>query len=130
MMITSEKELGKAIKNNENYITIEGDLGKKIVKIKATGPVAWPVALGALTICVAAAIAMIAALPVPPAEGALAFVAVPTVAASLGTAGTILGMSAATSAFAIAVAGGGVAVLRKLRGYKLKQEDGKVILYK
>jgi len=38
-MINSPKELGKKLKSDPEEIKVEVDLGKKIVKIKATGKV-------------------------------------------------------------------------------------------
>lgn len=39
------EELGKAIKNNEDTIEIEGNLKNEVFRIKATGKVAWGVCL-------------------------------------------------------------------------------------
>lgn len=116
-MITAktEKELGEAIKNGETYIEIEGDLSKKVFRIKATGKVAWAVAVGALIVALASVVAP------PAAPAALAFAA-PAIA--------VLGMPAALAALLIAVAGGGIGTLNKLRDYKIKEADGKTILYK
>ncbi|WP_034584074.1 hypothetical protein [Helicobacter pametensis] len=50
-MITTQEELNQAMSNQQDGIEIEGDLAKKVIKIKATGKVAWIVAFGA--ICVA-----------------------------------------------------------------------------
>ena len=38
--ITSEKEPGQALKSKRDIIEIEGDLSKKVIKIKETGAVA------------------------------------------------------------------------------------------
>lgn len=57
MLVRDNKGLGKAVKNNEDTIEIEGDLSKKVIKIKATGKVAWAVSIGAIGIAVAAALA-------------------------------------------------------------------------
>ena len=36
MKIRAEKELGEALKNDQDRIEIEGDLAKKVIRIKAT----------------------------------------------------------------------------------------------
>ena len=50
--VTTEKELADAIKDNEDTITIEGDLAKKTLRIKATGKVAWVIAFEAIGVAV------------------------------------------------------------------------------
>ncbi|MDP1153753.1 hypothetical protein, partial [Klebsiella pneumoniae] len=50
MAITTEKDLGDAINRGESTIEISGDLAKKTLRIKATGAVAWAVAIGAISI--------------------------------------------------------------------------------
>lgn len=122
MTITSEKELGKALKENEVVIEIANDeLGKKVIRIKATGKVAWAFALAALAIAVPAAIS------------AFATAGVGAVASGLTATGAVavLGAGATTSAIAIAVAAGGVGALNKLRKYRLEKKDGnRVILHR
>lgn len=112
MFIRDEKELAKAIKEEQDTIEIEGDLANKIIKIKATGKVAWCVCIGAIGIAVAATLAA------PVTRGAnlpVKFAIAPVVATSLG------GFSVATSAIMIAVAAGGVGVLNKLRKYNIEK---------
>ncbi len=121
MAISDPKELGEAIKRGDDSIEIEGDLTKKVLKIKATGTVAWAVAIGAIGIGVAAIIAA-------PATGGISttasFVAAP---AAVG----ILGGGATVAAITIAVAAGGIGSLNLLRKYKVEKVDGnKVILRK
>ncbi len=53
----NEQELGEALKNDTDTIVIEGDLAKKVVRIRATGKVAWAIAIGAIAIAVGIAIA-------------------------------------------------------------------------
>ena len=50
--VTTEEELTNAIKNNEDTIEIEGDLSKKAIRIKATGKVAWVVAIASTIVSV------------------------------------------------------------------------------
>lgn len=53
MPISNENELAKAIENKVNFIEIEGNLAQKTIKIKASGAVAWAVAVGALMVAFA-----------------------------------------------------------------------------
>ena len=57
--VKTAKELGLAIKNEESYIYVEGDLKNKVLIIKATGKIAWVIAGGSI----AAAIALYLATP-------------------------------------------------------------------
>ncbi len=126
MLIDNEKDLGNAIKNGEQCIEVEGELGQKVFRIKAVGAVAWAVAIGGLTVAVAAIIAMIPAGPLP-APAAIAGIL--PAAAVLGGAG-VSGVAVAASAATIAVAGGGVGTLNKLRNYKMEKQGDRVILRK
>ncbi|WP_120955757.1 hypothetical protein [Helicobacter mehlei] len=118
MQVSNEKELAEAIENGENSIEIVGDFSKKIVKIKATGDVAWGIAIAAIAAAVAMAIA---------SGGLAAPASLFTAAGAVG----ILGTGPTISAVTIAVAAGGVGVLNKLRGYNLKKiSDNHVILTK
>lgn len=126
MLIDNEKDLGNAIKNGEQYIEVEGELGQKVFRIKAVGAVAWAVAIGGLTVAVAAIIAMIPAGPLP-APAAIAGIL--PAAAVLGGTG-VSGVTVAISAATIAVAGGGVGTLNKLRNYKMEKQGDRVILKK
>lgn len=85
-------------------IEIEGDLKKKVVRIKATGKVAWVVAFGAITVTVA----VISALTVNPAGEAIAIT-------TGGAAVTVLGGVTATAAIVIAVSADSAKVLTSLR---------------
>lgn len=124
MAIDNEKDLGDALKNGQDSIEIEGDLGKKVLKIKATGKVAWGIAAGAIGVAV---IAVMYPVPEPTtqvASKAFAFTAG-------GSAVAILGAGTAATAISIAVAAGGVAGLNKLRAYKVISSDNdRVVLRK
>lgn len=128
MLIDNEKDLGNAIKNGEQCIEVEGELGQKVFRIKAVGAVAWAVAIGGLT--VAAIIATLAT------GGAGAPATVPVTTAGIVPAATVLGgagvsgVAVAASAATIAVAGGGVGTLNKLRNYKMEKQGDRVILRK
>lgn len=126
--MTDEKELGTALKDGQDRIEIEGDLAKKVFKIKATGKVAWGVCISALSIAVVTVAATIAT------AGAAAPVAAGTYAVTapvLIPAVSTLGLGTTVSAILIAVSAGGVGALNKLRGYKLQKiSDTHVILTK
>ncbi|PSU86957.1 hypothetical protein [Photobacterium kishitanii] len=106
--VNTEKELGKALKNKESTIEITGDLAKKTIKLRATGTVAWAIAIGAIGIAVYGAIATV------PTGGSSAVVSGIAAPAAI----SILGGAATYSAIAIAIAAGGVGALTTLRGYK------------
>lgn len=126
MVVKNEKELGKAIKNGENTIEIEVEkLGKKVIRIKATGKVAWGVCAAALAVAIASAIATAGT------AGASSIATVPTALIGTGTAAATLGADVAASAVLIGAAGGGIGTLNKLRNYDLeKVGNKKVILHK
>lgn len=116
------KELGTAIKRKESRISVEGDLAKKVLRIHATGPVAWAVCIGALGIAVTATIMSVVPDPAEPLELAAAGI-------SLGCASTILGSAAAT-AVGIGVAAGGIAGLNSLRQYEIVSNNGNKLILK
>lgn len=119
MTISSNKDLADAVNNGQDTIVIEGDLKKKVLKIKATGKVAWAVAAGAISV------AVITALAAPATGGASA----PISAVAAPAAVTVLGASTTVTAISIAIAGGGIATLNKLRTYKvIAKNDDHVIL--
>jgi hypothetical protein len=125
---SSEKELGKAIKSEVDTIYVEGDLKNKVIKIKATGKVAWGVCAASLAV----AIALIVSVPkqagaAAATGGATAMVSSLTFVAGETVAGTatasILG-SAAIPAIMIGVAAGGVGALNTLRDkYKIVETE-------
>jgi hypothetical protein len=123
MAISNEKDLGDAIKNEQDTIEIEGDLGKKVLKIKATGKVAWMVASGAIGVAVLAII-----YPVPEPTTQVASKAFAITAG--GSAVAILGAGTAATAISIAVAAGGVGALNKLRAYRVASTDNNRVVLK
>ncbi|MBQ6204001.1 MAG: hypothetical protein IJK46_07905 [Prevotella sp.] len=129
-IVTTSKELGQAIKEEKDTIIVEGDLTKKVVRIKATGKVAWGVAAAALGIGVFAIVhtphATVATAPAGGVGGAISFTGG---AVSTGAAGAILGPAAIT-ALTVAVAAGGIGALKTLREkYKIQsKEDKKLVL--
>lgn len=123
--MTEEKELGKALKNNQDYIEIEGKLCEKVIKIKGIGKVAWGVCAGAIAIAIIGVVSSAgtagAATPIS------ALVAAPGLTGTVG----ILGVPTTATAIAIAAAGGGVGSLNKLRKYDLERvSKSKVILHR
>ena len=123
--VSTAKELGTAISNNDNQIIIEGSLGDAVITINAIGPVAWAVAIGAIGVAIAGIVVTAgtagAGAPVGLVSEGLA---APALIATLGSAST------ATTAIGIAAAGGGVGVLSSMRRYKAKREGCKVVLTK
>ena len=117
MRVRTEEELAKAIENGEDTIEIEGDLKEKTLKIKATGKVAWVVAIGAIGIAVTIVITTGGAGT--PASGIIGVGAV-----------SVLGLPAAITAVSIAVAAGGVGVLNKLRSYKIVENSENILILK
>ena len=120
MAITTEKELGQALKSKQDTIEIEGDLRRKIIRIKATGAIAWCVAIGAI------AVAVVAILAAPATGGASAAPGVIAAPAAIG----ILGGATTASAISIAVAAGGIGALNTLRSYKIVENSGNRLVLK
>ena len=120
--VKTEKELAEAIEREEETIEIEGDLGKKTFKIRATGKLAWLVAAGAIGV----ALVGVSRNPIsrnlsPQYRGLMAIPA--------GGAVAVIGMGATYTAIAIAVAAGGIGVLAKLRAYRqVSYADNRLIL--
>ncbi len=120
--VHTKEELNDAMKRGDNTIEIEGDLANRVVRIKATGAVAWAIAAGAIGIAVYAAIALI------PSGGTTAPVS--GVAAATGAA--FLGVETVTAAIGLAVAAGGIGILTRLRSdYRITSTaDNRVVLEK
>ncbi len=125
------EELGKAIKNNEDTIEIEGNLKNEVFRIKATGKVAWGVCAASLAFAITAYVltleATAATAPVGGAGGAVfAFGGT----AALGSAATMLG-SAAIPALIVGISAGGIGALNTLRDkYKIVEKNKKYIKLK
>ena len=119
-IVRTEKELADALKEEKNYIIIEGDLGKKAIKIKATGKIGWAIAIAAIAVAVAATIAAI------PTGGTSEIVGLGAASGAIA----ILGLDVTITAILIGVAAGGVAVLNKLRGYKIVIKDANRVVLK
>lgn len=100
---SDEKELARAVKNKVDLIIVEFDLAKKVFRIKATGKVAWAIAIGGI-IAVIATIVGTSGLAIPLAATTFGIPAV-----------SILGLPATVAAVNIALAGRGSRTLNKLR---------------
>ncbi len=127
-VIRTKEELGEAIKNNVNFIIIEGDLANQTFKVKAAGKVAWAIAIGGITVAVASIVLAKTAKIEPqshPVGSAISFTG-----AAGGTAVTALALGkTALAAIGIAAAAGGVGVLTTLRDkYKIVEHKDKQLL--
>lgn len=123
--VSTASELGQAIRRHEDEIVIEGRLGNAAVAIRAVGPVAWGIAIGAIGVAIAG-VAMTAGTGgagAPAGVVSEAF-AIPVLVTTFGS------VSTTTAAIGIAVAGGGVGVLTSMRNYNVKRKNDKVILTK
>ena len=116
--VTTEEELTNAIKNNEDTIEIEGNLANKTIRIKATGKIAWAIAIAAIAVAVGGILLI-------PASGGTSSVAS---GAAISGAVSILGGKVTLSAITIAVAGGGIGILNKLRKYRIEKVSEKHII--
>ncbi|RJP24484.1 MAG: hypothetical protein C4520_03980 [Candidatus Abyssobacteria bacterium SURF_5] len=114
--VTTEKDLGQALKEKVSTIIIEGSLKDKVIRIRATGKVAWLIAGGAIAIAIAIVISS-------------AGTAAPVAALVGGTTVGILGLPAAIAATSIGVAAGGFAALNRLRRYKeFERSENRLVL--
>ena len=125
-IVKTEKELADALKREDDTIEITGDLAAKTIKIRATGTVAWAVAIGAIGLAACALISIPATGGADtPAAAAVSGLMAPVAVVSLG------GVAVAWTAITIAVFAGGVNVLKKLRNYKeISRGDSVLVLEK
>ena len=117
--VLTEDDLRDAIKRRDDTIEIEGNLATRVIRIKATGRVAWAVAIGAIGLGFIALVATRATgrVSTPVAGITAAGFAAPVAAASLGTEG-------AAAALSLAVVSGGVGVLTSLYSHYRITEKG------
>ncbi len=122
MAVKTEKELGQALKNGAGTIENEGDMVRKVIKIKATGKVAWAAAIGAI------AVAIVAILAAPAAGGASTSASLVAAPAAVG----VLGGTTALPAITIAVAVGAESERRinSENTRSLKISDNRILLKK
>jgi len=120
MTIKNAKKLGQAIKEGQDTIEIEGDLKKKVLRIKATGKVSWAVAIGAIGV----ALASVILAPTPePSTKVLGFMAAPI---AVG----VLGAGAASTSISIALAAGSIGALNTIRKYKIIKNTSDLLVLK
>ena len=121
--VTSAAELGRSVNNGENEIIIEGDLSIKIIRIKATGKVAWLIAFGAIGVALVVAVGGTGAGPAAPAFEAIA-------ATSAAGAVAVLGLPATVAALSMAFAVKNKNVLNALREdyIIMSKSDSRVVL--
>lgn len=130
--ITNSQELGRAIKDGQEEIIIEGDLVKKIIRIKATGQVAWVIAFGAVCVAVVAVLAAPAGVAAGPfgivAEGAIASIA----ATSAASAVAVWGLATTAVAVGVGVGARSANAVKKLKNdYVIQSKtDNRVVLIK
>lgn len=133
MKVNNEKELGKALYEEKDSIEIEGDLSKKVIRIKATGKVTWGVIIGSMAIAIPLVILTVGSC------GTATPATVPAIMGVMGPSIATLGVGATYSAVSIAagaaIAAGGVSAipaaitaLNKLRKYKLIKNDNGITL--
>jgi hypothetical protein len=130
--VRTATELGKAIKEKEDYIYIEGDLKNKVVRIKAVGTTAWILAGGSLATAIALYLATpattVVSAPVGGIVGAIPFTGATTAAAA---AITILGLPAVTVAITIGMAAGGYGAITAMRDkYSIESKSDNGIILK
>ena len=119
VQVDNPEKLGKALKDKAGEIVIiEIDLSKKVLRIKATGKVAWAVAIAAIAAAVAAIIASGGLALVPGAVLVTPAIWAPGAVLAAPAVG-ILGFPTTLAAISIAIAAGGVGALNKLRKYKV-----------
>ncbi|MFT4105537.1 MAG: hypothetical protein QM657_07250 [Lacrimispora sp.] len=121
MCVHNEEEFGEALREGRDKIEIEGDLASKVKKLYKINLALWNFCL----VCLAVTIIALMQIPITGGSStAVSLVAGTPLAAIVGT-------KAAVSAVMIAVAGGGIQVLYKLRrDYRmLNEKDGRVIIY-
>lgn len=105
------KEVSEAVKDNVDEFLIEGDLSKKVIRIKATGKTAWGLCAGSLAAAIALIAVGAAAIPAAPPAGAFSLAGGAVVSA---VAASALGPAAVT-AISIGVCAGGIGALNTLR---------------
>lgn len=129
---SSNKELTEALKSDEQYIKVTGELCKKVRRIKRVRNTAWVIAASSLSVSIALAIATpaatVASAPAGGIGGAIPF----TGSAIAGSAAAILIGSAAKAALTLGVTAGGIGVVNKMRNnYSISQTgEGFIILKK
>lgn len=113
LVVKNAVELGKALKNGEEQIGIEGELVQQVLTIKHTSEIPWAMTLGAVTVPITTLALM---GPYRRMSAGLHSYTAPT---AIG----IIGAKATAAAIEIGIAAGGVSSLNKLRLYKIESQD-------
>lgn len=120
MFADNENDFGKKLNNNAEHIEIVGDLAERVKKMMKINSILWTFCLASLSVTI------IAVMYMPATAGTSGIVGV--VAGT--SAAAILGPEVAVAAATIAIAGGGIHTLKKLRKYRLQQtRNGGIILH-
>lgn len=133
-VVKNEEELEQAIKDNVDKIEIEGSLTEKVIRIKATGKIAWAVCFSCFTIVMAIIIKPLLEKEKSKIDEPI----VKEIAKSLigndylldSVTVPILGVTTVACCLTLSIIAGQVGILNKLRSYKLNEKDGKCILIK
>ena len=113
MFVFTEKELGSAIKSEAEVIVVRGeDLVKTVHRIKNASKATWGLCIGGLSVAVGT---VLAATVVPVVPIVWTTLVGPVVI-------TTLGLAATKAAVLIAVSGGGITALNKLRKYQITEQ--------
>ncbi len=107
--VRNEKELLAQLSEKKQTIEIEGSLATKVLRIKATGKIAWALVLGSISVAAAGTLLT----PITGGMGIIAGLSLSPVALS------ILGIPATVTALSLAFMGKGVWVLNALRLYRV-----------
>lgn len=103
MTVNDGKDLGDAVRREEPYIEVEGELAAQVKKLVRLNAVLWAFCLAALSVAVVAAMQM----PVTAGVSGIASLAAGT------SASAVIGVDAVATAVTIAVAGGGIGTLNR-----------------
>lgn len=119
MVVENEKELGKALKEGEEMIELNGELAKRMKKIYELDQLLWGICL----ICLTATVTVFFAMPATAGASSVISLAAGTPAAAA------VGLPATVTAVLTAVSGGGIHILKRMRkAYTMEQLDDRYII--
>lgn len=127
--VDNAQDLGKALNEGQDTITIKGDFKDKVIKIKGTGKVSWAIAIGAIGVAVIAILKMPVAtvggsVGGPVGAGVVCAVDGAIVASTAGAAVSILGLSTTIAAVSICLSVKNKNVLESLyKDYKIVEKN-------
>lgn len=114
MVLTNERDLGRAIKQKVEKLEIRGTLKDRVCRIRSIEERQWKACVSQIGMAVVFLQAM------TKADGIPTSVSVLTGTPLLEKIAKILGISNAFSAILIAMAGGGIGILNQLRRYQME----------